>query len=359
MHIWSFVLDLARVSRLAAEEKDIEILLLRQQLRIVERRQQRGPHIPRWEKVPLAVLTQRLKSQAGLTREKLQASLRLFKPDTVLGWHRELVRRKWTFRQRRKPGRPTINEDLEGWIIRLAQDNPGLGFKKLEGELRKLGFEVSRATVRRVLRGHGIPPAPERFRQSLSWRTFLNHYKEQILACDFFTIETAWLKTLYVLFFIEHGSRRVHLAGCTPHPDERWIAQQARQMVWQLRGRADPIRYLIHDRDGKFAGAFDTVFRSEGIAVRRTPARAPNANAIAERWVRTVREECLDKLLIWNEPHLRRVLREYVDYYNRRRPHQGIAQNSPLGLGSTATEGTIQYRDVLGGVIRDYYREAA
>jgi putative transposase len=184
----------------------------------------------------------------------------LFKPDTVLGWHRELVRRKWTFKQRRKPGRPPIDEDLERWIVRLAQDNSGLGFKKLEGELRKLGFEVSRATLRRILRRHGVPPAPERSHQSLSWRTFLNHYKEQILACDFFTIETAWLKTLYVLFFIEHGSRRVHLASCTPHSDERWIAQQARQIVWQLRDRASPIRYLIHDRDGKFTPAFDTVF---------------------------------------------------------------------------------------------------
>jgi putative transposase len=359
MQIWSFVLDLAGLSRLTTEGKDIEILLLRQQLRIVERRQQRGPHIPRWEKVPLAVLTCRLKTQAVLTREKLQASLRLFKPDTVLGWHRALVRRKWTFKQRRKPGRPTIDAELEQWIVRLAQDNPGLGFKKLEGELRKLGFEVSRATVRRVMRRHGILPAPERSRQSLSWRTFLNHYKKQILACDFFTIETMWLKTLYVLFFIEHASRCVHLAGCTPYPDERWAAQQARQMVWQLSDRASPIRYLIHDRDGKFTPAFDTVFRSEGIAIRRTPARAPNANAIAERWVRTVREECLDKLLIWNEPHLRRVLGEYVLYYNNRRPHQGLAQDSPLGLEVPSGEGAIAYRGVLGGVIRDYYREAA
>jgi putative transposase len=359
MHIWSFVLDLASLCLLTAEEKDIEILLLRQQLRIVERRQQRGPHIPCWEKVPLAVLTRRWKTQAALTREKLQISLRLFKPDTVLGWHRALVRRKWTFRQRCKPGRPTIDKDLERWIVRLAQDNPGLGFKKLEGELRKLGFEVSRATVRQVLRRHGIPPAPERSHRGFSWRTFLNHYKEQILACDFFTIETAWLKTLNVLFFIGHSSRRVYLAGCTPHPDERWIAQQARQMVWQLSDRASPIRYLIHDRDGKFAGAFDAVFRSEGIAVRRTPARAPDANAIAERWIRTVREECLDKLLIWNEPHLRRVLGEYVSYYNNRRPHQGIAQNSPLGFEVPSGEGAIAYRGVLGGVIRDYYREAA
>lgn len=207
MHVWYFVLDLASISQLAANEKDLEILLLRQQLRIVERRQQRGPHISRWEKVSLAVLTERLRERAALTRKNLQASLRLFKPDTVLGWHRALVRRKWTYKQEVRPGRPPIDEELEQWIVRLAQDNAGLGFKKLEGELRKLGFAVGKSTIRRVLRRHGIPPAPERTRQDSSWRTFLNHYKEQVLACDFFTIETAWLKTLYALFFIEHGNR--------------------------------------------------------------------------------------------------------------------------------------------------------
>ena len=298
MHIWSFVLDLASISLLTTEEKDIEILLLRQQLRIVERRQQRGPHIPRWEKVPLAVLTRRLKTQAALTREKLQISLRLFKPDIVRGWHRALVRRKWTFRQRRRPGRPTIDEDLERWIVRLAQDNPGSGLQ-----------EVGRGTEETGIRGkqvHRSPgPAPARHStraRTLPGESFLAHLSQPLQRTDpglrLFTIETAWLKTLDVLFFIEHSSRRVYLAGCTPHPDERWIVQQARQMMWQLSDRASPIRYLIHDRDGKFAGAFDTVFRSEGIAVRRTPARAPDANAIA-------------------------------------------------------------YRGVLGGVIRDYYREAA
>lgn len=243
--------------------------------------------------------------------------------------------------------------------MRLAQDNPGLGFEKLEGELKKLGFEVSKATTRRVLRRHGIPPAPERSRQGSSWRTFLNNYKEQILACDFFTVETTWLKTLYVLFFIEHGNRRVHLAGCTPHPQTDWVTQQARQMVWKLGERSTPIRYLLHDRDGKFPDSFDNIFRSEDIDPILMPARAPNANAIAERWIRSAREECLDKLLIWDESHLRRVLGEYVLYYNQRRPHQGLAQDSPLGLETASPDGTIHHREVLGGIIRDYYREAA
>lgn len=165
MCFWSFILDLATISRLTDGEKHLEILLLRQQLRIVERRQQRGPHIPRWQKVPLAVLTHRLKQQAANTHETLQASVRLFKPDTLLGWHRELARCNWTFKQGRQRGQPPIDEELEEWIVRVAQENSDLGFDKLEGELRKLGFEVSSTTIRRVLLRHGIPPAPERSRQ--------------------------------------------------------------------------------------------------------------------------------------------------------------------------------------------------
>jgi putative transposase len=285
--------------------------------------------------------------------------VRLFKPATVIGWHRELVRRKWTFKQKSQPGRPPIDAELEQWILRVARDNPGLGYDKLKGELRKLGFRVSPTTIRIVLQRHGIPPAPERSRSGSSWRTFLNHYKEQFLACDFLTVETLTLQTLYVLFFIEHATRRVYLAGCTAHPDAVWVAQQARQMTWELHDRDLLMCYLIHDHDVKFTGLFDTVFESEGIEIVNIPFEAPNANAIAERWVRAVREECLDRVIILNERHLHRVLNEYINYYNARRPHQGIEQDSPLGLKSMTTVGPIRYRNVLGGLIRDYYREAA
>lgn len=148
-------------------------------------------------------------------------------------------------------------------------------------------------------------------------------------------------------------------AGCTPHPHADWVTQQARQMIWKVGGHSTPIRYLLHDRDGKFPEAFDIMFRSVDIEPKLTPARAPNANAIAERWVRSAREECLDKLLIWNEAHLRSVLGEYVSYYNQRRPHQGLAQDSPLGLEPAPHEGTIRHREILGGIIRDYHRVAA
>jgi transposase InsO family protein len=188
---------------------------------------------------------------------------------------------------------------------------------------------------------------------------FLNHYKHQFLACDFFTVETLGLQTLYVLFFIEHGTRRVHLAGCTAHPTGEWVTQQARQMTWELQDRELPMRYLIRDHDTKFTTAFDTVFEAEGIEIVDIPYRAPNANAHAERWVRTVREDCLDQVIILNERHLRRTLREYVTYYNTRRPHQGLDLDSPTGLVPTPTHGPIRYRQVLGGILRDYYREVA
>ena len=359
LFVWEFVLDLAAISFMTADEKEVEILLLRQQLRIVERKQRRGPTIPRWEKIPLVALTTRLKEKAGGANDRLSESVRLFKPATVIGWHRQIVRLKWTFKSRGNPGRPPIDPELESWILRVARENPGLGYDKLEGELRKLGFTVSATTIRTVLVSHGIPPAPERSRSGQSWQTFLNHYKEQFLACDFFTVETLMLKTLYVLFFIEHSTRKVYMAGCTAHPTSTWVTQQARQITWELEEREPAIGYLIHDHDTKFTESFDAVFESAGVEIVDIPYQAPNANAFAERWVRTVREECLDHLIILNERHLRRVLEEYCAYYNSRRPHQGLAQDSPAGLEVVSTEDPIHCHEVLGGVIRDYYRRAA
>jgi putative transposase len=300
-----------------------------------------------------------MKDKAANARTAVKESVRLFKPETVLGWHQAMVRRKWTFKQGRKPGRPPIDSELEGWILQVARDNPGLGCEKLEGELRKIGLDVSATTIRTVLQRHNVPPAPERSRQGSSWHTFLGHYKEQFLACDFFTIETLTLQTLYALFSIEHSTRRVYFAGCTAHPDRAWVTQQARQMMWAIEDRDPAIRFLIHDHDTKFTYSFDTVFEAEGIEIVNIPYQAPNANAIAERWVRSVREECLDHLIILNERHLRRVLQEYVDYYNARRPHQGLEQDSPLGFEHGTWESPIRCRNVLGGIIRDYYREAA
>ena len=282
----------------------------------------------------------------------------VFKPDTVIGWHRAAARRKWTYRQESKRGRPRTAKKIEHLIIRLALENRDWGYGKTEGELKKLGIEPDKDTVAHILDRHGIPPAPQRG-GSPSWRQLMSHYRDQILACDFFTIETLFLKTLYVLFFIDLGTRRVYFADCTEHPTKAWVTQQARQMVWQLEDRDLPIRFLIHDRDTKFTDSFDTVFRSEKLKIVRTSYRAPNANAFAERWVRTVREECLDKLIIINQQHLRRVMLEYTSYYNSTRPHQGSEQRIPVPQREPVVDsGPVLCHDVLGGIIHDYQRAA-
>ena len=180
-----------------------------------------------------------------------------------------------------------------------------------------------------------------------------------MLACDFFTIETATLKTLYVLFFIELGTRQVHLAGCTQHPNAMWVVQQARQLSWQLEGCPLPMRFLIHDNDTKFTAGFDAVFQAAGLEVIHTPFHAPNANAVAERFVRSIREECLDQLVFLGHWHVRRVLKEYMTFYNTRRPHQGLAQQCPVPLTIVSRQGAVQRRDVLGGILHDYARAAA
>jgi putative transposase len=361
--IWSIVaqvfwlgLDILGVLSQSEREQAVEVLLLRQQLRILERKQRRAPRVTRWEKLTLAVLTARLKG-----RDRLDEVMLLFKPETVLKWHRELVRRRWTFQHaKRHAGHAPLDPEVEALIVQLALDNPRLGYKKLVGELRKLGYRVGRSTVRDVLKRHHIQPAPERRRTGSSWRTFLNSRKAQLLATDFFTVDTVWRQTVYVLFFIYLNTRQVHLAGCTTQPTAAWITQQARQLIWELHESPQPPkRFLIHDRDTKFAASFDAVFESEGIAIVLTPPQASNANAFAERWIRSVREECLDQMLIFSPRSLHRVLTEYVAYYNRARPHQGLQQQTPIPYAPGLPQGLIRHRPVLGGLIRDYYRAAA
>jgi putative transposase len=353
----TLVLDVFASVRIAPTEKDLQIALLRQQLRILERNSQTRQRLSRPEKLMLVTLAARLKTQTRRFHESLDEALLLVQPDTVLKWHRQLVRRKWTFQHPHRGGRPMLEPEIELLIVRIARENPRMGYDKIQGELLKLGFKVHPSIVKNVLHRHHLLPAPQR--RPSSWRTFLKHHREQMLACDFFTVETLRLETLYVLFFIELGSRRVHLAGCTTNPDRAWVTQQARQLVWHLNdGGQTSLRFLIHDRDSKFPGSFEQVFVSEGFEIILTPFRAPKANAVAERWVRTIRQECLDQLLILNQRHLARVLKEYVHYYNAARPHQGLDQQTPIPL-SRSRRGTIHCRDVLGGILHDYYRDAA
>jgi putative transposase len=277
-------------------------------------------------------------------------------PQTLLRWHRELVGRKWAQPQR-AAGRPRVDGRVRELVLRFARENPGWGYPRIAGELLKLGLRVSPSTVRRILLANRLGPAPRR--SGPGWREFLRQQAASVLACDFFTVETISLRRFYVLFFIELESRRVHIAGCTTNPTGAWVTQQARNL--SFTDLFERVRFLIHDRDSKFSGAFDEVFRSEGIKVIHTPIRAPQANAYAERFVRTVRAECLDWLLIIGRRHLESVLRTYTTHYNRERPHRGLALLSPDSTSAdpqpSGTE--IKRRDRLGGLIHEYHRTAA
>jgi len=354
-HIFTTLMAIVSISRLSEQEKDLEILMLRQQLAILQRKHHQPVKPNRTEKMTLAILAARLKQATQHPTNQLRDFIRIFQPETVLRWHRELVHRKWTYPCESKGGRPPIDKELEDLILRFARENHRWGYGKIEGELLKLGYQASRTTVRNVLDRHNIQPASVRS-GSIGWRHLMQHYKDQTLVCDFFTVETIRLQTLYVLFFIELGSRRVHLAGITANPNEIWVTQQARQLVWEFDDRETPLRFLIHDNDSKFSDTFDTVFESETFHVIHTPYRAPNANAYSERWVRSVREECLDQILIMVSSHLHRVLHEYVnEYYNVSRPHQGIEQRTPIPRTQPNNTGSVQRRNLLGGIINDYY----
>jgi transposase InsO family protein len=230
-----------------------------------------------------------------------------------------------------------------------------VGIPQDPGELLKLGTRVSATTIRTILRREGLGPAPRRI--GPSWSEFLRSQARGILASDFFTVETAWLRTLYVLFVIELGSRRVHLLGVTRNPDSAWVTQQARNLAVGecLRGAG----FLIRDRDSKYSAPFDEVFGTEGVKIVKTPIRAPKANAFAERWVRTARLECLDHILILGRRHLERTLQEFVGHYNAGRPHRGLKLACPSPRSLSGTADTVRRRDRLGGLIHEYYRCAA
>ena len=235
--------------------------------------------------------------------------------------------------------------------LELARENPCWGYGKIQGELIKLIFKVSQSTVRNILDQHGIQPVPIR-NGSIGSCHLMTRYKDQILACEFFPIETICLQNIYEL-----GTRRIHFAGCTEKTDAIWTTQQARQLIWDLGDSSHTFRFLIYDHDTKLSSRFDNVFISENINVIHTPFQAPKANSFAERWVRSVREECLDHILIINQNHLHRVLKEYVNYYNHHRPHQGIHQQFPISGPRHNRYGLVRRHNILGGIIDDYYRQ--
>src|SRR6516162_923942 len=268
------------------------------------------------ERTLLAAIGQQLGKKA------LEDVATIVKPDTILAWHRRLVAQKFDGSQRRKaPGRPTIDQELEALIVRIAQENRSWGYDRIVGALANLGLTVSDQTVGNVLKRHGIAPAPER-KTTTTWKEFIRTHMEGLVATDFFTTEV-WtlggLVTYYVLFFIHLGSRQVHLAGVTPHPNEAWMVQVARNVTMEEWGFLSPGHYLLHDRDGKYCPAFQQLIDAAGVTRVPLPPRSPNLNAYAERWVRSVKKECLSRLILFGEASLRHALTQYVAYFHHER----------------------------------------
>src|ERR1035437_4897996 len=335
----------------AGDQRDheVEILVLRYQVKVLQRKAGR-PRLRLRDRLFLAAATRLL--------PRGRWSCFIVRPATLLAWHRQLVKRKWTCR-RRRTGRPPLDEEICRLVVGMAKDNPRWGYTRIQGELRKLGLRLGASSIKRLLAREGLGPAP---RRGLSWSEFLRTQADGILACDFFTVESAFLRTLYVLFFIELGSRRLHVTAATRNPGGTFVTQQARNLCFELDERDEPLRFLIHDRDAKFSGSFDEVLRTEGMRIIRTPIRSPQANAFAERAVKTLRHEALDWTLILNRRHLDHVLASYARHYNAERPHRGIALRVPdkqSHVDPVETVPEIKRRDLLGGLIHEYDRVAA
>src|SRR5438874_5899160 len=299
-----------------------------------------------------------------LGKQALAEVATIVTPETILGWHRTLVARKFDGSQQRKaPGRPTIDQELEALMIRIAQENRSWGYDRIVGALANLGLTVSDQTVGNILKRHGIAPAPER-KTTTTWKEFIRTHLDVLVATDFFTADV-WtlggLVTYYVLFFIHLGSRKVHVAGVTPHPNAAWMMQVARNVTMEEWGFLAPGQYLIHDRDGKYCPAFQSLIDAAGVKRVPLPPRSPNLNAYAERWVRSVKEECLSRLILFGEGSLRRALTQYMAHFHHERHHQGKGNVLlfPAVSQDQECEGPMQCRERLGGLLKYYAREAA
>jgi len=282
----------------------------------------------------------------------------LFTPDTLRRWHRELVKAKWHFFHR-VVSRPKISLETQVIVWRMSRENDTWGYKRIQGELLKIGIEISTTSIRRILAVKSRP-GPRRE----TWRQFMRTQASSIIACDLFTVESIRLKTIHVLFFIELHSRRVLIGGVTDGPANlAWCTQVARNLSEAREDRTEPLRVLVHDRDKRFGATFDEVFKAEGVEITRTPWRTPKANGYAERWIRTVRAECLDRVMVLGARHLERLLATYVKHYNEERPHRGLGLRPPGGSPPFTVLPTkpsvIKRRDLLGGLIHEYHRKAA
>ena len=353
------VFALLRLLPVGNQDKDAEILALRHQLHVLQR--QLGPGRVRFTRADRALLAALLHRPPRHVLKRLHLVVR---PDTMLRWHRDMLARRHARRSRpRRPGRPRIMRSVRALVLRLVRENPGWGYRRVHGELLVLGVKVAASTVWEILHEAGIDPAPER--GSATWADFLRSQAQALLACDFFEVVTLSGARLHVLAMIEHASRRIRILGATAHPTPSWVAQAVRNLVMDLEDAGCRARFLIRDRDGKFPGLFDAILADAGIETVLSGVRMPRMNSIMERWVQTCRRELLDRTLIWNRSHLLHALREFEQFYNGHRPHQGIANARPLqplpvplAVADQIARLRIRRCDRLGGVLHEYQHAA-
>lgn len=310
------------------------------------------------ERITLAEIGKRL------GRRALQEVAQIVAPDTILGWYRKLIAKKFDgSKKRRAPGRPLTKEEIEELVLKVARENRTWGYRRIQGALRNLGLELSAQTVGNILKRHDHPPVPER-KKGTTWKEFIQSHLEVLGACDFFTAEVFTVRglvTCYVLFFIHLSTRKVHIAGITPYPEEAWMKQIARNLTDAQDGFLRGKRYLLHDRDGKFCPAFQEILQSSGTKPLPLPPRSPNLNAYAERWVRSVKEECLAKLILFGEGSLRRALTHFEAHFLGERNHQGHSNEIPFPAPTDhigSRQGPIMCRERLGGLLKFYSRKA-
>jgi putative transposase len=298
-----------------------------------------------------------------LGRKMLDKLATIVTPDTILRWHRELVARHWDYSKHRKSsGRPPVALEIIQLVLRMAKENPSWGYDRIQGALANLGHPVSDRTVGNILKAHGIEPAPDRKRQ-LTWRSFLQAHWDVLASVDFTTIEVwtrSGLVTFYVLFIRELATRRVHFGGCTANPDESWMCQAARNLSDAEDGFLDGKKYLLMDRDTKFSQIFRIILNQAGLEAVRLPARSPNLNPNLERFIRSVKEECLERMIFFGERSLQVALAEFLSHFHAERNHQGLG-NRLIEPGEKVgrTAGAVACRERLGGILRYYYRQAA
>jgi putative transposase len=333
------------------DARDAEILALRHQLLVLQRQINR-PQFTNTDRTILALLG------SAISRVRHRNAFLIVKPETVLRWHRQQIARHWTQPPNKPRGRPPIDPHLRRLTLRIARENPTWGYRRIHGELHRLGHTLAASTVWKILKAAGIDPT--RDRTGPTWSEFIRSQSKAIIATDFACVETALLRRFYVLFVIEHSTRRVHFLGITTNPTGPWTTQTIRNFCMRL-GAGHRFRFMIRDGAGQFTRGFDTVLAGAGITAIRIPPRSPQANAYAERWVRTLRHELLDRTIIWNEHQLKRLLGEYIEHYNTSRPHRGIGQRAPNDTGNVTPirpDRRIERTTTCAGLINQYQQAA-